>query len=1343
MMKRPYLILLLLSMLMAPFAASAQQSPPYGDVNGDLEVNIADVNTVIDIILDGNVITPAADVNGDGEINIADINAVIDIILGGGTPKTLFSTLLVTTRDGRTVEHIIDQNTRLSIEQPNLVIEKGGTRLTYDLEQTARLRYGHRYVSAAPSAPVVLYEEAFPDGDERPQYALFTYRNDGGFNAFLNIDVDSITYSNTDLDGLAHPNAVVQQVWTPDSLYRIPLAAIDSIGFKAPPTEYKPNVVIIDERHMPYIIDASDSTITFNSSVPTDMVPTMGQIMYSDLTDDPFYMGFAGRVIGIERKNNQVTYFCDPVAPNEVYERCVNFFKVVTDTTEVIDENVPANSPRRIGTFIATDGTISMPELKWNLDFNLNKLTGCHGNVKIEGKINNDFEYVICIGMLDHDFINVKHTKKITHSTNVSFKIENEAECDTSIFMSTPVYTTGCQWFGVSLYPGLFMDAKIAAELEAKLPYTSTQVEEYYFGSDRGWTDPLITSNESGGWPGFSEFLQNGNVKFKFKGTLAFGPTVKAAFVVWKPKTFNFGVTAKAGLELSGECSCDLTELVDDAQFDWYDDVWSNTKITTGLKLGFNISGKIMKKECNIWGASTTLFKKEKYLFPKFTMPTLPQYQNGAWQPSVTPTSMYTVPSQELLLPGKVGLGVYSQDGTPVRDYYYDGWYFGTEDNWPQNAVQCSLAGLEAGREYVVRPLYKMLDLFEIKGGPRTVFYSPEPMGLEKPSLQLIKGTRGDVAIIGGWGVYSASTTNNKVATATVTSTWASGVETFLVRVEAVSPGDATINVKDVRSGDVVALPVKVVEGQSKPLYVAEEALDFGVVATGTTTSKTLTLINSTTSPKTVTATVTGPFSFQQGNSSVSSLTVEVPGSSCSYVTVQFTASGQGTSTGNVTFVNELFDGGKCIVPVTAYATANTAPLYVEQQSLDLGEVPMGSTRTGELTIVNNSTSVQTVTAAIDAPFSFSQGQSSTSTLTIQVPSCSRSTVTVLYTATDAGTASGNATFTSEALQGGSYVVPVQAFTPADGQSLYIEQSSLDLGTVLIGETHTGELTIVNNTAAAKTVTCSVDAPFWFQQGESCVSAKTIVVPGNSCASVTVQFTATTIGDFNANVTFKNSALDGGQCIVPVQACAIDNDTNHEWVDLGLPSGTLWATCNVGASAPEGYGDYFAWGETAPKDYYAWSTYKWCNGSYRTMTKYCTDSYYGSDGFTDGKTELDPEDDAAYVNWGPSWRMPTTEQQRELYENCSSVWTTQNGVNGRLFTGPNGNTLFLPAAGGRWDESLYNAGSGGYYWSRTLGSSSPSLAFFLGFYFNSGYVGWGSVDRYYGFTVRAVRVSQN
>ena len=108
-----------------------------------------------------------------------------------------------------------------------------------------------------------------------------------------------------------------------------------------------------------------------------------------------------------------------------------------------------------------------------------------------------------------------------------------------------------------------------------------------------------------------------------------------------------------------------------------------------------------------------------------------------------------------------------------------------------------------------------------------------------------------------------------------------------------------------------------------------------------------------------------------------------------------------------------------------------------------------------------------------------------------------------------------------------------------------------------------------------------------------------------------------------------------------VRAVRVQKEQEHEYVDLGLPSGTQWATMNIGANAPEEYGDYFAWGETEPKDYYDWGTYKWCMGNYNTMTKYCTISGYGYNGFNDGKTELDPEDDAATAAWGAGWRMPS------------------------------------------------------------------------------------------------------
>ena len=171
---------------------------------------------------------------------------------------------------------------------------------------------------------------------------------------------------------------------------------------------------------------------------------------------------------------------------------------------------------------------------------------------------------------------------------------------------------------------------------------------------------------------------------------------------------------------------------------------------------------------------------------------------------------------------------------------------------------------------------------------------------------------------------------------------------------------------------------------------------------------------------------------------------------------------------------------------------------------------------------------------------------------------------------------------------------------------------------------------------------------------------------------------------------------------------ALTGYTNgHAWVDLGLPSGTLWATMNVGASKPEEYGDYFAWGEIKSKANYNWETYKWCKGSYHSMTKYCTQSNYGYNGFTDNKTELDPVDDAASVNWGKAWCIPNYEQYQELFRYSTIEWTTVNGLNGRKITSrTNGNSILLPAAGYRCDASLNNAGSVGYYWSRTLGSDT-------------------------------------
>ena len=206
-------------------------------------------------------------------------------------------------------------------------------------------------------------------------------------------------------------------------------------------------------------------------------------------------------------------------------------------------------------------------------------------------------------------------------------------------------------------------------------------------------------------------------------------------------------------------------------------------------------------------------------------------------------------------------------------------------------------------------------------------------------------------------------------------------------------------------------------------------------------------------------------------------------------------------------------------------------------------------------------------------------------------------------------------------------------------------------------------------------------------------------------------------------------------CESSIEENGVGKHEGHEYVDLGLPSGLKWATCNVGATTPEEYGDYFAWGEVESKETYNWSTYKY-GTDYDQLTKYCSDSYYGKDDFTDNKTVLDPEDDAATANWGGVWRMPTKAEQDELRNNCTWTWTAQNGVNGYEVKGPNGNSIFLPATGYMMVGTLLNAGSNGNYWSSSLYSDNPDYAYSM--YFASGSDEVKFLSRYFGMSVRPV-----
>ena len=204
-------------------------------------------------------------------------------------------------------------------------------------------------------------------------------------------------------------------------------------------------------------------------------------------------------------------------------------------------------------------------------------------------------------------------------------------------------------------------------------------------------------------------------------------------------------------------------------------------------------------------------------------------------------------------------------------------------------------------------------------------------------------------------------------------------------------------------------------------------------------------------------------------------------------------------------------------------------------------------------------------------------------------------------------------------------------------------------------------------------------------------------------------------------------------------ACSKDDDTQwnnsekkyhngYEYVDLGLPSGTMWAASNVGTYSPEGYGKYYAWGETTTKSDYSIRSYQYHNGSeYVNIGSKISGTQY----------------DVARAQWGGSWRMPTEAEFQELIDRCTWRWTSYKGINGYKVTGPNGNSIFLPAAGTPKGE-YYGIieGSHGYYWSGSLNESNQSYAYCLSFVI-SAYRDVSYKDREYGCTVRPVMKYSN
>ena len=361
----------------------------------------------------------------------------------------------------------------------------------------------------------------------------------------------------------------------------------------------------------------------------------------------------------------------------------------------------------------------------------------------------------------------------------------------------------------------------------------------------------------------------------------------------------------------------------------------------------------------------------------------------------------------------------------------------------------------------------------------------------------------------------------------------------------------------------------------------------------------------------------------------------------------------------------------------------------------------------------------------------------------------------------------GNVSFEFDHLNSFLYVkleVPEKAtfssLTLEAGEALFVQSATVDL--------EDGTLTPSNST---KSITLGLEDVEIEANGT--LEAWVAIAPADFSGKTLTATVAAKAKMYEASITGKK--CEGG--IAYLLAGTLTEKPGKsapagvEAVDLGLTSGTKWANMNVGATAPQNYGSYFAWGETEEKSHlieddldgdgfidlcytvfdYRLGNYAYykstdepyydedgflISGHFEGYTKYVLEDYawQGYKGFFDNKTELDLEDDAAYVNWGSGWRMPTYEQIAELLTECEWTWATLSGVNGYKVTGPNGKFIFLPAAGYCDNGGVYGQGDIGYYWPSTPGGGGGAYDLF----FSSGDQYVSIYSRYYGYSVRPV-----
>ena len=804
-------------------------------------------------------VTPiSGDASGDGVINRADVDETVQYIFGKPSGDFIFSNA--------------DTNNDQKVNAADIV------RIS-DLVKNPNINDISKSRTAANSDDQASYSQ-------QHQYAIYNYRNDGAFNAWLNVNIDKITYSRVDTLGVEHKNVVLQEVWTPDSVYRIPISAIDSLGFKAPETKMRDGIFYIRDYHVRQTLSVDSLTIYFSTAIHRDSLPNVGQAVVCMTYQAPYEDGFAGRVQKINDLGDRIEVVCRNVLPFEVFEQLVLVGSAVSDP-EGFRMARKASSRGYWDNWEASDHIVKIEGLpgEWKVkisDFISWKSKDPVVEVTYSALVNSDEYFMNADVFIHHHDVTFKAAfdwdkvskmgkeyKEFMEVWEMLSNLDSQGLRDAEDKLSEKAWEEKIK---IPFHAGPFnFSIELGAVLKPfdknfKIEFTQKSKIMHHLGvnvmgqTPTSWLHDLIFPEDEldveasrTGTCSTTKEVTSTTLDIKLSGELSLALFARFNASVLSKYLLRGSVGAEIGEKFTG--TLDLRILDSDFDDMNFYSKWKNTNIDAKMYYKFKVeAGALPFNILNVtWEKEHPIWEGKFYLFPDFTKPALPV--ECGWD-RVENESFTTTVSKNVipLFPYYPGIAIYDDTWSRndrfdhINEYYLDREKFdGSFDNTCDESISVTGKELIPGHTYRCYPIVKLFG-HTFQANPYTEFVLPEPLKVNSSSLLMPLNTNQQIEVNGGWGYQEITCYPSDIVKVEPIATTASvdQIGPKLLRVTALKAGTTKIKIRDPRSLEEETVAVKVYDGQEEgtAVTVSVSDIDFGDLAYGETSHKSFTVTN-------------------------------------------------------------------------------------------------------------------------------------------------------------------------------------------------------------------------------------------------------------------------------------------------------------------------------------------------------------------------------------------------------------------------------------------------------------------------------------------------------------------